>query len=149
MLDEAAVIMRAGSVQQLTFDFVAPPIPPEPALQRLRWEQEILGLPLSVHPLSLVKIPARAYSLQRLPASNGRLVTVYGVRLPGWTGGAGFFLGDGETFVVAKIAAEMGKRLPRRVIWQPMRLRGRWMEDEWGSGWLQVLELEQLPVEGL
>jgi DNA-directed DNA polymerase III PolC len=148
LLEEANVVVRAGSVQQLAFAFAAPVVKQaESATQRMRWEWDILGQPVSVHPLSLVELPARAVPLQRLPASNGRLLTVCGVRLPGWTGSSGFFLSDGETFVIAKVAADAANHLPRRSLWQPLRLRGRWTQDEWDGGWLHVQEIEHLPVE--
>lgn len=148
LLEEANVVVRAGSVQQLAFGFAASVVEQaESAAQRMRWEWDILGQSISVHPLSLVELPAGSVPLQRLPASNGRLLTVCGVRLPGWTGGSGFFLSDGETFVIAKVAADAANRLPRRALWQPFRLRGRWTQDEWDGGWLQVQDIEHLPVE--
>lgn len=147
LLEEAGVVARAGSVQQLAFDFAAPTVvAADSAAQRLRWERELLGLPVSVHPLSLVKLPARTVSLQRLPNSRGRLVKVCGVRLPGWTGSSGFFLSDGESFIIAKIAQDADATMPRRTLWQPFVLRGRWTEDEWGGGWLQVEGVERLEI---
>jgi hypothetical protein len=63
-----------------------------------------------------------------------------GVRLPGWTGGKGFFLSDCTHFCIAA--------LPRGVsnppVWAPVRIRGRWLEDGWGSGWLQVEQMERV-----
>ena len=62
------------------------------------------------------------------------------MRLPGWTGGKGFFLGDRTHFCIA---------VPPRGIsnppaWAVVRVRGRWLQDEWGSGWLQIEQLEQI-----
>jgi hypothetical protein len=53
------------------------------------------------------------------------------VRLPGWTDGGGFFLGDGEPFVLIKGGE------PSPPSWQPLLLRERWLGDEWGTRWLQ------------
>jgi DNA polymerase III alpha subunit len=145
LLEEAKLVNKAGSVQQLAFHFADSAVAEgETAAQRLRWEWDVLGQPVSVSPLSLVKIPKEATPLRKLPRTGGRLVTVYGMRLPGWTGGPGFFLGDEETFVYARIAKESPSRLPRQSVWHPFALRGRWLEDEWGGCWLQVQEIESV-----
>jgi DNA polymerase-3 subunit alpha len=135
LLAEAEEIRRAGSAMQMALPFARPAVPPESPAQRLAWEKHLLGQPLSVHPLELVaeRLPAHV-PLRHLPEWAGRPVTVAGVRLPGWTGGRGFFLGDGETFVVVK----GGESLPPR--WSPLLLRGRWVGDDWGTFWLQVEE---------
>ena len=70
----------------------------------------------------------------------GRLLTVAGTRLPGWTGGPGFFLSDGRDFVIVQGDEGIMKPEP----WLPLLLRGRWRVDEWGSGWLQVGEINLL-----
>ena len=105
--------------------------------QRWDWEVELLGLPVSAFadPLALVRerLPAHT-SLTELPGSHGRPATVAGVRLPGWTGGSGFFLSDGPTFVIAK--ADKSAKHPAP--WQPLLVRGRWIGDGWGSFWLQA-----------
>jgi hypothetical protein len=67
-------------------------------------------------------------------------LTVAGTRLPGWTGGPGFFLGDGRKFVIV----QGDERLEKPEPWLPLLLRGRWRIDEWGSGWLQAEELRYL-----
>ena len=102
---------------------------------RLGWEKDLLGQPVSVHPLELVgdRLP-RCTRLRRLPETAGQRVTAAGVRLPGRTGGPGFFLGDGETFVIVR-GREAAQR-PRP--WEPLLLRGRWLSDEWGTSWLQA-----------
>jgi DNA polymerase III alpha subunit len=140
MLAEAAQIEQAGSVLQMTFAFaVAQSVPSERPAQRLAWERHLLGLPVSVHPLELVADRLPSYlPLRRLPEEPGELVTTAGVRLPGWTGGQGFFVGDGNTFVVAK--GESTKPSPPP--WQPLLLRGRWLGDEWGTYWLQVDQID-------
>ncbi len=56
-------------------------------VQRLAWEQFVLGLPISVHPLAVVAdhLPEHV-SLMQLPGLIGQPVTVAGFRLSGWTG---------------------------------------------------------------
>jgi len=107
------------------------------------WETHILGLPVSAlaDPLALVadRLPEHL-SLRRLPEQPGRSVTTAGVRLPGWTGGQGFFLCDGETFVIAKPPKSL--RPPQA--WLPLVIRGRWIGDSWGSFWLQVDQLNEV-----
>ena len=78
--------------------------------------------------------------LRRLPETTGRSVAVAGVRLPGWTGGEGFYLWDGDTWIVAKM------RLSKKTVspWEPLLLRGRWVGDEWGTHWLQVEEMHNV-----
>ena len=118
--------------------FAQPDVPPESAAQRLAWEHHVLGQPVSVHPLEVVadQLPETA-PLRRLPELAGGRATVTGVRLPGWTGGKGFFLSDGETFIEVR-----GGESPRS--WQPVLLRGRWRSDKWGAGWLQVEEITRI-----
>jgi hypothetical protein len=79
--------------------------------------------------------------LRDLAETAGRIVTVTGVRLPGWTGGEGFHLWDGETWVVAKAP---GKRSRRPPAWEPLLLEGRWVSDAWGTQWLQVTEIRPI-----
>jgi hypothetical protein len=77
--------------------------------------------------------------LARLPDCPNRPVVVAGVRLPGWTGGEGFFLGDGQRFVTVK--AERGdKTFKAPPAWQPLLVRGRWIGDNYGTWWLQAEE---------
>ncbi|MDX9830879.1 MAG: DNA polymerase III subunit alpha [Anaerolineae bacterium] len=141
LLEEAAEIQRAGSALQMTFGFARPPIPAETPVQRLAWEQRLLGHPLSVHPLEVVAARLPDYlSLARLPETGGRPVAVAGVRLPGWPGGPGFFLGDAETFILAR--GERGAENPPP--WQPLWLRGRWQCDEWETCWFQIEELRRV-----
>jgi DNA polymerase III alpha subunit len=143
LLQEAAEIQRAGSALQMTFAFARPAVPAETPAQRLGWERRVLGQPLSVHPLEVVagRLPEHL-PLSQLPETAGRPVAVAGVRLPGWPGGAGFFLGDGETFVVAR--SEGGAGSPP--VWEPLWLRGRWRCDEWETCWFQIEELQRFPV---
>jgi DNA polymerase-3 subunit alpha len=144
LLAEAREIEQAGSALQMTLGFAQAAVPAESPAQRLAWERHLLGQPVSVHPLAVmdqaaVELPEHV-PLRQLPEQAGRQVAVAGVRLPGWIGGPGFFLGDGETFVVARGGAALQTPPP----WTPVLVRGRWMGDEWGTFWLQVEGLERL-----
>ncbi len=136
MLAEAEAAQRAGSALQMSFAFARREVAPETAAQRLAWEQRLLGQAVSVHPLELVAAqPAEGtLALRDLAERPGEPVTVAGVRLPGWTGGQGFFLGDGQTFLVGRGDAAAKAPPP----WQPLLVRGRTQRDEWGSWWLQA-----------
>jgi hypothetical protein len=139
---EADEVLRAGSALQMAFPFAQPHVPPESPAQRMAWEQRLLGQPITVHPLELVADRLPKYTpLRQLPKSPRSRVTVAGVRIPGWTGGRGFFLGDGETYIVIQ-----GTDSPPAP-WKPLALRGRWVGDEWGALWLQVEEMEFIPLE--
>ena len=135
LLLEAEDVRHAGSALQMAFPFEEPDVAAEAPGQRLAWEMELLGQPLSVHPLDALRdsLPAHL-PLARLPEQPGRPALVAGARLPGWTGGDGFFLGDGQTFVVVK----GDKSLKTRPAWQPLLIRGRWIGDGWGTFWLQA-----------
>jgi DNA-directed DNA polymerase III PolC len=138
LLAEAEDVQRAGSALQMAFDLGSPQVPPESSAQRLAWEPYLLGQPVSVHPLDLVRdrLPEHL-PLRRLAEFPGQRVTTAGVRLPGWTGGQGFYLGDGQTFVIAKGGPSLKAPPP----WQPLLVQGRWLSDEWGMSWLQVDEI--------
>ncbi len=141
LLAEAQEIERAGSSLQMSFDFARRAVAPETAPQRLAWERHLLGQPVSVHPLEVVgdRLPEHT-PLDLLVGLGGQRVTTAGTRLPGWTGGPGFYLGDGQTFVVAR--PERGQPAPPP--WEPLLVRGQWVVDEWGDEWLQVSEIERL-----
>jgi hypothetical protein len=134
LLAEAEALGKAGSASQLALPFEQPQPPSEPPAQRLEWEQRILGQPISVHPLELIvpRLPAHL-PLRSLPDHAGQMVTVAGVRLPGWTGGPGYFLGDGDWFLIVR-------GLERPQPWQPVLVRGRWQRDIYGSSWFQAQE---------
>ena len=141
LLAELQEVRRAGSVQQMAFHFPLEPIEPETPAQRLAWEQRALGWPVSVTPLEALAEPLPATSaLAELPSQPGRPVTVAGYRLPGWTGGRGFYLCDGQSFAVAVERESLAKPGP----WQPILARGRWQRDPWGAEWLQVEEMQAL-----
>ncbi|MEJ2736461.1 MAG: DNA polymerase III subunit alpha, partial [Anaerolineae bacterium] len=120
LLAEAEEIDQAGSALQMTFAFAQPEVEAESATQRLTWEQHLLGQPVSVHPLEVADLaavdPPGPLPLRRLEEAPGQRVTVAGVRLPGWSGGQGFYLGDGETFVVAR----SDPARPAPAPWQPV-----------------------------
>jgi hypothetical protein len=145
LLTEASAIARVGAAQ-LSFAFDQAGTEAEPPRQRLEWERCILGQPVSVHPLELAPASLTvdhtgkdaAKRLRELPRTSGREVTVAGVRLPGWTGGPGYFLGDGDCFVIVR-----GEGRPEP--WQPVLLRGRWRKDAYGSSWFQAGELKPIP----
>ncbi|HSN74827.1 MAG TPA: DNA polymerase III subunit alpha [Anaerolineae bacterium] len=141
LLGELKEVQRAGSVQQMAFEFPAEPVPAETPAHRLAWEQRVLGWPVSVTPLEALDAPLPATSvLADLPSPTGRPVTVAGYRLPGWTGGRGFYLSDGQTFVVAVEREGLAKP----AAWQPILARGRWLHDPWGAEWLQVEEISEV-----
>ncbi|MCB9114302.1 MAG: DNA polymerase III subunit alpha [Caldilineaceae bacterium] len=139
LLDDATHASPSG-MQQMTFAFVAQQVAAETAAQRLAWEQHILGQPISVHPLDLVQAPAGCVALEAAPARPRQAVQVLGIRLPGWTGGKGFFLADHSNYVIAIPPRSINNPAP----WEPVRIWGRWLQDEWGSGWLQVERLEKV-----
>ncbi len=134
LLAEADDLASAGSVAQMAFDFVTVTAEPDTAAQRLQWERRLLGQPLSVHPLDLVELPPDTVALSGISVSNGRSIVVAGTRLPGWTGGKGFFLGDRTGFVVAV----PDENSPKFDMWQPVLVHGHWQQDAWGGGRLAV-----------
>ncbi len=144
MLAAAGAAGRAGSAQQMSFGFMAAPSPAETPADRIEWEMTILGRPVSVHPLELVRRAKGDGTLRRLPQTRGRAVSVLAVRIPGWPGGAGFFAGDGDDFVIARPDKALAAEKVRWPSWRPMRLNGRWLRDEWEGGWLQVEGYELL-----
>jgi DNA polymerase III subunit alpha len=139
LLAEAQTIGRSGSARQMAFAFAAPAVEPESAAQRLAWEERLLGQPVTTSPLALLagQLPP-VKSLAEAARAPGRAVQVAGMRLPGRPGGEGFFFSDDRTYVTVK-----GIRSPRA--WQPLLLHGRWLLDEWGSGWFQAEEVR--PVD--
>jgi DNA polymerase-3 subunit alpha len=150
LLAELARYERDG-LTQMGFAFLAEETPAETVAEtvaeRLAWEEQLLGLPVSVHPLAA---PVRQYRglavsafLAQVAAggakSKSQTVRVAGARLPGWTGGAGFFLSDERSYLVA--VGPRGQRPPPA--WQAVEVLGRWQVDEWGGA---VLQFETLRV---
>ena len=141
LLAEAGTVNSGGDGGQLAFTFVAQAVAAEDAGQRLAWETRLLGMPVSAHPLEGVAASLRpALRLGDLVHHPGAQVTVAGVRLPGWTGGKGWFCGDERYYVVAIPPKGMANPRP----WRPIVLRGRWCSDQWGDSWLQVDEWKPL-----
>jgi hypothetical protein len=141
LLAEAELLRRRGGIDQLAFDFARPQPPAESLAQRWEWEQELLGLPVSAlaDPLALVRstLPPHATLAEAMAARNKPLL-IAGVRLPGWTGGPGFFLGDGERFVF--VHTPKGARSPAP--WKPLLVNGRWTADDYGVAWLQAMQVK-------
>ncbi len=144
MRQEAGLAGRGGG-GQMSFDFLAAPdIPAESAAERMAWETELLGRPVSVHPLELVGRRDNDVALRRLPETRGRPVVAPAVRIPGWPGGSGFFMSDGDNYAIARPDKALAAAKVRWPVWRPMRLSGRWLVDEWGGGWFQVERYELL-----
>ena len=136
LLQKAEDLRRSGHPGQMGFGFLGGDVAGESATERLAWESELLGQPVSVHPVSLVPRPSGCVALADLPSQPGKPVTVIGARLPGWTGGKGFFLDDGTGFVV--VQGEGAAPRP----WQVVTLRGHWQVDAWGGGVLAVEDVK-------
>jgi hypothetical protein len=142
LLAEGRSVARAESAMQLSFDLGGLAVEAEPLAQRVKWEVQLLGYPVSVlrDPLKLADgLPGRV-PLRQLPANRERAVTVGGMPLPGWTGGKGFYLWDGEAWVIVRTDAS-SERPPA---WQPVSMRGHWAVDEWGFGWFQAQRLARI-----
>ncbi len=138
LLAEAVEIERAGSAGQLAFGFVGgdTAVSPESLSQRLEWESCILGWPVSANPVAAVRDEtAHDMLLRDVPVTRGQSITIAGTRLPGWTGGPGFFFGDGDSFLIVQPGRNFKEKL---VPWEVVRLYGRWREDEWGGGWFEM-----------
>jgi DNA-directed DNA polymerase III PolC len=142
MLAEAEGIKSSGSESQMTFGFTSQPVPEESAAQAMAWERRVLGQPVSVHPLDLVEVVPDHVALGKLSEHVGEMVSLVGVRLPGWTGGGGFYFSDRNTFVL--VQAEDTLRLPE--VWKPVHLTGRWQTDGMDTYWLQAERIRMLPV---
>ncbi len=155
LLDEVEHTGQGKGIMQMALPFERPTVPAESVGQRLAWEMAILGMPVSDHPLANVvanvvtNVVANVVAnvAEQLPevvplcdVANyaGQVVTVAGVRLPGRTGVEGFYVDDGSTFVLVRLAKALKSPAP----WQPVSLRGRWVSDEFGTGWLQVEAVE-------
>lgn len=146
LLAEAVEVERAGSARQMAFDLgLKTAVHPESLAQQLAWETAVLGWPVSANPVAVVAsqmendVPVRY-----LPRLLNQKTSVAGVRLPGWTGGRGFYFGDGDSFEIAQLDKTITKSKVK--LWQPYRLTGCWREDAWGGGWFEVMAAESLHV---
>ena len=100
---------------------------------------------MSVHPVTtVVNGLGDALPLHRLPEMPNKIVKVIGARLPGWTGGRGFFFSDAATFVNVKMDEVALANREKPPAWKPLCLSGRWRVDEWGSGWFQAEDINDL-----
>ncbi len=147
---EAEDVFRAGTPRQISFKFNGLETPrQESPGKRLDWERHLLGFPVSVNPLELISEDLKdACPLRGLITAEGGSISLVGFKLPGRTGGSGFFFGDGDVFIRAEFDEETEP--PRAVIhsWQPARLYGRWCTDDWGGGWFRISRVEALtPAE--
>lgn len=144
-LADAGLTQHGGSAHQMHFSFLPAAPDTESAAERVAWETRILGLPISIHPVALAVRAKDAMTLSQLPASGGRLITTYAARLSGWPGGSGFFVSDEDNFVIARLDRSL-ESVKAQPYWQPLRLEGRWIVDEWGGGWLRVEAIESLTI---
>jgi DNA polymerase III subunit alpha len=146
MLADAGLVDRAGSVHQLSFNFLESIAPVDSVSQRIAWETEILGQTVSANPLDRVQQDDYHLKFEELPMTNGRRVSIWAYRLPGWTGGSGQFVSDGYQYIHARLSRDESRRERRIPVWHPYRLTGRWITDEWQGSWFQVEAAEPLPV---
>jgi DNA polymerase-3 subunit alpha len=134
MIAEAERIKRGGTEKQMAFSFDKAPVKPETAQQIMAWEMQVLGYPLSVHPLDLVQDVPKVVPLSDLKDFEGQQTSTLGVRLPGWTGGQGLFFGNQESYIIVQLE----KGCPQPSPWQPQLLHGTWRSDGMGTSWFQV-----------
>ena len=148
MLAEAVHVYRAGSSRQLAFDFARETaVESESPNDRWQWEMDFLGMPVSVQPQEIVKSKARTVPIKKLPETKNKPVSILGVRLPGWSGDKGYFVGDGNDFVLVIPPKQVrsneennrsGSGIKKIKPWEPILINGWWREDEWGDGWFQA-----------
>ncbi len=138
LLAAVALARRAGSAQQMAFDFAQTAVVPETLAEQWAWEKRILGYPLRALQAWLPRLTAQyptATTLQQLLEAPGQHGIVIGVHLPGW-GRGGFYMWDGATWALAKGGA--GVPPP---VWEPAAFHGRGQHDTWGMAWVQVERL--------
>ena len=145
LLDEAMAVSVAGNAGQMAFDFgVETAVQPETLAEQLAWETAVLGWPVSANPAKVVQDQTQDdVPIRFLPRLQNQKTTVAGVRLPGWTGGKGFYFGDGDSFEIARLDKSFTKK-HKVTAWIPYRLTGYWRQDEWGGGWFDVVALALL-----
>jgi hypothetical protein len=140
---------RSGSAGQMAFAFHDAVVAYEESIaERLAWEKRLLGWSVSVTPLdSLRDRLGKAVPLRQLGQKKGQKVVIAGYRLPGWTGGEGFYLGDGQSYVVVKPDRAMKVRQSSRTpkTWQVVGVRGRVVTDEWDDHWFAAEAIH--PIE--
>ena len=141
-------IQRGGSTGQMAFLFHDTVVAYEESVEeRLNWERRILGWPVSVTPLDTLRERlGKAVPLRQLGQKKGQKVVIAGYRLPGWTGGDGFYLGDGQSYVVVKpdraLKVRQSSRTPKS--WQVVGVRGRVVTDEWDDHWFAAEAIHPL-----
>jgi DNA-directed DNA polymerase III PolC len=144
LLSDWEDVQRSGSARQLALELELTPVPTEPASRRLAWETRILGQPVSVSPLEPVRNQiGRTQSLAdqaKFPEQLGQMATY---RLPGWTGGKGFFLSDDHTYAIAIGPTAMPAPKP----WQPIIVEGAWQIDNWQGEWFQIQRWRPIEAE--
>ncbi|MEM7334567.1 MAG: DNA polymerase III subunit alpha [Chloroflexota bacterium] len=147
MLADVEGVARAGNAGQLAFGFaVETAVLPETLAERLDWEKQLLGLPMSNNPIDLFEDQTKDdVPIGYLNRLKNMKTTIAGVRLPGWTGGKGFYFSDGKEFVVVRLDKSVAGN-GRVSNWYPIRLTGYWRIDEWGGGWFQAIKTERLEV---
>ena len=143
MLAEGRTMRSSGNALQLSFELELSPVDVESWAQCLAWEKQVLGYPVSGfrEPLKGVaeRLPPHE-RLARLPETRQKAVTTAGVRLPGWTGGKGFYLWDGETWIIVR----GDKALKTPPAWEPVLLHGHWVDRPWELCWFQARDISSL-----
>ena len=129
LLAEAKAYTRAGSTRQMSLFSMAETInvTPDSEADRLAWETTLLGWPISAQPLALVNVPDGVLPIRAWEEKGNRPVIVAGYRLPGYTGGKGFYFSDGDDYLLVRSGDKVRPRT-----WQPVALTGHWREDAWG-----------------
>lgn len=142
LLEDLRRVRRAGSVQQLPLLVMESTALLETPAQRLMWERAVMGYPLATLQNLLPQLRAStAGALPLVDLPERQRVRVIGVRLPGWSRGPDFFLWDGVTWLLAKLA-------PRQALppaWEPLIITGMRQTDGWGMTWLQIETWSQGP----
>jgi hypothetical protein len=150
LLREIKSIQRAGSPLQTSFGFfTSNETDPEEPSQIFTWELDLLGMPISVHPLEIISQAVENITpLAEISDRQPGPIRVAGARLPGWGGGSrGFLFSDGTNMIQVHLDQRRVRRRNRIAAWSPMLLEGDWNQDPWGGGWLEVERYEILPIE--
>ena len=145
MLALAHEIRQAGNAYQRSFEFLDHQRPRAELSQHLAWEKRVLGYPIAAlraYLPALVEQHPDATRLHPRKWQPGQSAHTFAVRLPGRTGGGGFYLWDGATWVIAKVRASQKNPSP----WRILEVQGRWHRDRWGMDWMQVHHLRTVPL---